>query len=82
MQKLGFGALLLALVLAPFLGGNPAGDQYGWDGWLGVFRVLVLIAALLNPSPGSLPRTHPPAPSLSTQRVPGKGRPYPPYPPS
>ena len=63
MQKLGFGALLLALVLAPFLGGNPAGDQYGWDGWLGVFRVLVLIAAFLNPS-----RTHPLAPSLRARK--------------
>ena len=75
MQKIGFGALLLALTLAPFLGGNPAGDQYGSDPSLGALRILVLVAALafqtpsLTPSSGPLPRTHPPAPSLSA----GKG---------
>lgn len=53
MQKLGFGALLLALTLAPFLGGNPAGDQYGSDPHLGALRILVLVAALASP-PSSL----------------------------
>ncbi|WP_309706786.1 O-antigen ligase family protein, partial [Armatimonas sp.] len=64
IQKVGFYALLLALALAPFLGGNPAGAEYNSDASLGALRVLVLIAALANS-----PRTHPLAPSLRA----GKG---------
>ena len=63
-KRLGFYALLLALALAPFLGGSPAGDQYGSDPSLGALRILVLVAVLASPS-----RTHPPAPSLRA----GKG---------
>ena len=59
IQKVGFYALLLALALAPFLGGNPAGAEYNSDASLGALRILVLVAALTSPS-----RTHPLAPSL------------------
>ena len=48
MKTLGFGALLLALALAPFLGGAPAGEKYGGELMQGALRILVLIAALLN----------------------------------
>lgn len=50
IPKLGVGTLFLVLALAPFLGGSPAGDQYGSDPSLGALRILVLIAALASPS--------------------------------
>lgn len=53
LSRIGFYALLLALALAPFLGGNPAGDQYGSDASLGALRILVLVAALLTHHPSS-----------------------------
>ena len=46
IPKVGFYALLLALALAPFLGGNPAGAEYNSDASLGALRILVLVAAL------------------------------------
>ena len=64
IPKVGFYALLLALALAPFLGGNPAGAEYGSDASLGALRILVLVAALANS-----PLTHSLAPSLRA----GKG---------
>ncbi|MCX6368837.1 MAG: O-antigen ligase family protein [Armatimonadetes bacterium] len=57
IPKVGFYALLLALALAPFLGGNPAGAEYNSDASLGALRILVLVAALAS-------QTHPLAPSL------------------
>ena len=62
IPKVGFYALLLALALAAFLGGNPAGAEYNSDASLGALRILVLVAALAS-------QTHPLAPSLRA----GKG---------
>lgn len=42
----GLGALLLALVLAPLIGGFPPGATYGQDVALNALRALVCIAAL------------------------------------
>ena len=44
--RVGFGALLLALALAPILGGYPAGAAYGAEISLGALRCLVFVAAL------------------------------------
>jgi O-antigen ligase len=44
--RVGFGALLLALVLAPVIGGFPAGPVYNGDITLAALRCLVLVAAL------------------------------------
>lgn len=58
LHRVGFGTLLLALALVPFLGGAPAGEKYGGELMQGALRILVLVAALLNPSP-----SHPLAPN-------------------
>jgi O-antigen ligase/tetratricopeptide (TPR) repeat protein len=45
VEWVGLGALLLALVLAPAIGGYPAGVTYGADISLNALRALVLVAA-------------------------------------
>ena len=56
--RVGFGALLLALFLAPAIGGYPGGGVYGADVSLNALRALVILAAtcLLGSSPPDLLR--------------------------
>lgn len=52
--RVGFGCFLLALVLAPLIGGFPPGAQYGSDVALNALRALVLVSAgclLVSPPP-------------------------------
>jgi O-antigen ligase len=70
IQKVGFYALLLALALAPFLGGNPAGAEYNSDASLGALRILVLVAALAFAPP---PAAETAPPSVSRSFLTAKG---------
>ena len=45
--KLGPVLFLLAVLLAPLIGGNPAGEQFGGDAALHALRFLMLLAATL-----------------------------------
>jgi O-antigen ligase len=54
LDRIGFGALLLALALAPIIGGFPPGAAYGADLSLGALRALALAAALCRFASGTL----------------------------
>ena len=47
LRRTGWGLVLLALVLAPVLGGVPVGEQYGGDVGLWALRITALAGALL-----------------------------------
>ena len=52
--RVGFGCFLLALVLAPLIGGFPPGAQYGSDVALNALRALVIVSSgclLVSPPP-------------------------------
>ena len=52
--RVGFGCFLLALALAPLIGGYPPGAQYGSDVALNALRALVIVSAgclLVSPLP-------------------------------
>jgi len=52
--KLGPVLFLLAVLLAPLIGGNPAGEQFGGDAALHALRFLMLLAATLTGIPSLL----------------------------
>jgi hypothetical protein len=53
-SKLGPVLFLLAVLLAPLIGGNPAGEQFGGDAALHALRFLMLLAATLTGIPSLL----------------------------
>ena len=57
--KLGPVLFLLAMLLAPLIGGNPAGEQFGGDAALHALRFLMLLAATLTGIPSLLKGTWP-----------------------
>lgn len=52
--KLGPVLFLLAVLLSPLIGGNPAGEQFGGDAALHALRFLMLLAATLTGIPSLL----------------------------